>query len=571
MIDRTIGLGGMRLSTHSNRDSANGIAVIHAALNAGVRLLDTADVYCLDDHDIGHNERLIKAALDAWNGDASTVEVATKGGMRRPAGAWVPDGRAVHLKAACEASRQALGVDIIDLYQLHVVDPRVPLETSVRALAALQREGTIRRVGLCNVNVSQIEIARDIVAIDSVQVPLSVVENETLRNGVAEYCQDHGIRLIAYRPLGGARRVGSLARDALLARIAQEQDVTPQEIAVAWLCHLGRNVVPIPGPTRATHAAALAHIRALVLTDEQRSALDERFGGYVLRTPRAQRRAPDDADGDVVMIMGMPGAGKSTVAEDFVAQGYKRLNRDAQGGRLSDLITELDRGLARGEKKWVLDNTYAARADRSDVLECASRHGVPVRLIWLDTDIGDAQINAIMRLISAHGTLPMPEELRARGKTDHRYFGPDAQFRYEREVEPPRADEGFKSIEQRPFQRRPQHTGSRRAIFFDPDQADGFIETLRRHQADGWLLIGIAWRPKGGAARLDPGYEHVECVHPAGPPVCWCRKPLPGLVLDAAARFGIDLGASIIVGSAAADRTMAGRLGVQLVEPGKFA
>src|SRR5688572_16820208 len=215
-----IGLGCMRLSTHSNRDEANGIAVIHAALDAGVRFLDTADVYCLDESDIGHNERLIAKALRTWAGDAGVVEVATKGGMRRPEGAWIPDGRAVHLKAACEASRVALGVDIIDLYQLHVVDPRVSFQTSVRALAALQKDGKIRRVGLSNVNVTQIEIARDIVEIDSVQVPLSVVENEVLRNGVAEYCAEHGIRLIAYRPLGGAKRVKSLARDESLVRIA---------------------------------------------------------------------------------------------------------------------------------------------------------------------------------------------------------------------------------------------------------------------------------------------------------------------------------------------------------------
>jgi aryl-alcohol dehydrogenase-like predicted oxidoreductase len=560
----------MRLSTHSNRDRANGIAVIHAALDAGVRLLDTADVYCLDDSDVGHNERLIAEALASWSGDRGTVEVATKGGMRRPDGAWVPDGRAVHLKAACDASRRALGVDVIDLYQLHVPDPRVPFETSVRALAALQREGKVKRVGLSNVTVSQIEAAREIVEIDSVQVPLSVVENEYLRNGVAEYCAEHGIRLIAYRPLGGAKRVHSLERDELLARIATAHDASAQEIALAWLCDLASNVVPIPGPTRVEHAAALARLRSLELSAAERNELDERCGGYRLRRPRAQRQPAANATGDVVMIMGMPGAGKSTAAEEFVAQGYTRLNRDAQGGRLADLVADLDRGLATGQQKWVLDNTYASRADRNDVIECAWRHGVPARLVWLDTEIGDAQINAITRLLDAHGSLPMPEDLRARGKTDHRYFGPDAQFRYQREVEAPRADEGFASIEQRAFVRRNTGRGSNRAVFFDPAHFDQLADALKKYEADGWLPVAIAWRPGGGAPPPQSGYPYFECTHPAGPPVCWCRKPLPGLVLQATATLGIDLSGSVVLGGSAADKTMAGRLGMRF-GPGSIA
>ncbi|HEX6065428.1 MAG TPA: aldo/keto reductase [Longimicrobiales bacterium] len=567
-----IGLGCMRLSTHSNRDEANGIAVIHAALDAGVRFLDTADVYCLDEGDTGHNERLIAKALRVWDGDAGNVEVATKGGMRRPEGAWIPDGRAVQLKAACEASRIALGVDVIDLYQLHVVDPRVPIQTSVRALAALQKDGRIRRVGLSNVNVTQIEIARDIVGIDSVQVPLSVVENEVLRNGVAEYCAEHGIRLIAYRPLGGAKRVKSLTRDETLARIANTHDATPQEVALAWLCDLGTDIVPIPGPTQPAHAAALPHASRIRFDAGERAELDERFRGRVLRVPRAKRRPPDDADGDVVMVMGMPGAGKSTVAEEFVAQGHARLNRDVHGGRLSDLVTELDAGLERGQRSWVLDNTYASRADRSDVIECAWRHGVPVRLVWLDTEVGDAQINAITRLITAHGALPMPEDLKARGRTDHRYFGPDAQFRYQREMEPPSEDEGFRVIEQRAFQRMVPHTGDKRAVFFDPNEVTpANIAALRNHRDAGWLLCGIAWRPSGEKRVLENlDYEYRECTHPAGPPICWCRKPLPGLLLEAALKHRIDLGNSVIVGDSAADKTMAGRLGMRVIQLADF-
>ena len=124
---RMVGLGCMRLSTDPDRDDAAAIATLHAALDAGVTLLDTADSYCLDETERGHNERLIARALATWAGDRSRVTVATKGGIVRPEGRWQPDGRGRHLIAACEASRRALGVDRIPLYQLHSPDPRVRL------------------------------------------------------------------------------------------------------------------------------------------------------------------------------------------------------------------------------------------------------------------------------------------------------------------------------------------------------------------------------------------------------------------------------------------------------------
>src|SRR5688572_8414172 len=116
----------MRLSTEPGRDDARSVATLHAALDAGVRLLDTADAYALNDPEIGHNERLIARALSTWGGDRAAVSVATKGGLTRPHGAWVPDGRARHLTAACEASLRALGQERIRLYQLHAPDPKTP-------------------------------------------------------------------------------------------------------------------------------------------------------------------------------------------------------------------------------------------------------------------------------------------------------------------------------------------------------------------------------------------------------------------------------------------------------------
>ena len=169
-----VGMGCMRLSTERDRNASDGIAVLHAAFDAGITFFDTADAYCWDTTETGHNERLIATALDTWTGDRGRIVVATKGGLSRPQGNWIEDGRARTLVSACEASRRALGVERLQLYQLHAPDPRTPLSTSVRALAALRRDGFVEQIGLCNVNVAQIEEARQITEIASVQVELSV-------------------------------------------------------------------------------------------------------------------------------------------------------------------------------------------------------------------------------------------------------------------------------------------------------------------------------------------------------------------------------------------------------------
>src|SRR5687768_164376 len=588
-----IGLGCMRLSTAADRDDERAVSVIRAALDAGATLLDTADAYCRDDREAGHNERLIARALAGWGGDRARITVATKGGMRRPNGDWVADGRAKHLRDACDASRRALAVETIDLYQLHAVDPRTPLETSVRALARLQADGKIRDLGLCNVTVSQIQAARSIVAIAAVQVSLSPFDDENLRNGVAEYCRDNGIPLIAYRPLGG-ERVKQLARDPVLRDIAAKHGATHEEIALAWLLSFGSSIVPIPGATRVESASSLSRALAIALEENDRVALDERFFGRLLRVSRAERRPPDNASGEVVLVMGMPGAGKTAAARELEACGYERLNRDALGGSLADLVPRLDAILAAGRRMVVLDNTYPTRRSRNEVIESAWRRGVPARCIWLTTEIAAAQINSIQRMLDVHGALPTPEEIRELGKKDPRYLLPDAQFRYERTVEPPTLDEGFVSVETRVFARVAVDR-SARALIFDFDELVGggapvlhaedvTIEAARRdalvrHRDDGWFLFVHAWRPQ--LARNETTREDVDacfarlrrvlgdpvdteyCPHDAGPPVCWCRKPIPGSVLEFASRRGVSIERSIVVGASAADRTLAARIGAR--------
>jgi aryl-alcohol dehydrogenase-like predicted oxidoreductase len=557
MLDRLPAMGCMRLSTEAQRDEDRAVATVHAALDAGVRLLDTADAYCRDASDVGHNERLIARALATWSCDASAVRVATKGGLTRPGGRWESDGRARHLRAACEASLRALGVGRIFLYQLHAPDPAVPLATSVRALAALQRDGLVEHVGLCNVTVAQLREARDLVDVASVQIELGPWHDAGFRSGVAESCAEHGIRVLAHRPLGGAAKAARLARDAGVTAIAQRHGASAAEVVLAWLAGLG--VTPLPGPTRPEHARSLG--TAVALTDDDRQALDARFpAARVLRVPRAERRPPDEADGDVVLVMGLPAAGKSTLARDLLARGYERLNRDEAGGSLADLLPALDAHLAAGRRRIVLDNTYGARAARSAVVETAWAHGVPVRCVHLRTSLEDAQVNACARMVERYGRLLEPDEMKAAARKDPSVLAPHALFRHRRELEEPDPSEGFARIQNVPFVRRPLEGGGGRAVVVRLDGASP--EALRRvaaRRADGTLVLGAAWGPPA-EADVD---ELVRCAHAQdGPPVCWCRRPLPGLGILLIARHRLDPARCTYFGRDPADRAWAGVLGL---------
>jgi aryl-alcohol dehydrogenase-like predicted oxidoreductase len=262
-----LGLGGMPMSLAGRPPEAQSIEVIHAALDGGITLIDTADVYCVDDADIGHNERLIAKALKAWRGDRSKILVATKGGLRRPKGDWRVDARPERLREACEKSLAALGVERIALYQLHAVDDAVPFAASVGALAELRQAGKIEHVGLSNVSPSQIEEARAIVEIASVQNRCHVLDRRAFDHGVVAACEKHGIGFLAYSPVGGSRGRAKLAQDPKLMALGKTLGATPEEIAIAWLVRKSPAIVPIPGASRMESLRSILRAAELTLDD----------------------------------------------------------------------------------------------------------------------------------------------------------------------------------------------------------------------------------------------------------------------------------------------------------------
>lgn len=267
-----IGFGGMPLSIQGRPSEEQGRLVLHAAIDAGMTLLDTADVYCMDDEDIGHNERLIASALRERD-DRDAIRVATKAGLRRPRGAWTNDASPKHIREACEQSLRALETERIWLYQLHAPDPQVELESSVEAFAELQRAGKFQHFGLSNVSVAQIGKAAAILPVVSVQNRLNPYFRENVK--VAEYCATKGITFLAYSPVGGGRLAKKLPQFDLLADLARSHDRSVHAVTIAWVRAKGGTVVPIPAARTIEHARDSAAAGEIVLTPEELRSIDE--------------------------------------------------------------------------------------------------------------------------------------------------------------------------------------------------------------------------------------------------------------------------------------------------------
>ena len=255
-----IGLGCMGLPA----DERLVLDTIAAATGAGITVFDTAHAYGADRAGLGHNKRVVARALRAADRQRS-ARIVTKGGMTRPDGAWVPDGRAKAIAADCEASLAALDGLSIDLYLIHAPDPRTPWRTSVRALARLVEEGLVQRVGLANMTRTQLDEALELAPIAAVQVALSPLEDRALRGGVVARCTELGLTLIAHSPLGGPHGARTLDRRHELAEIAARHSATPADAALAWLLGLSPAVVAIPGARRPESARSAARAAALEL------------------------------------------------------------------------------------------------------------------------------------------------------------------------------------------------------------------------------------------------------------------------------------------------------------------
>jgi histidinol phosphatase-like enzyme len=295
--------------------------------------------------------------------------------------------------------------------------------------------------------------------------------------------------------------------------------------------------------------------------------------------------------------MGTAGAGKSTLAAELAARGYERLNRDDAGGRLVDLLPELDARLRAGPRRVVLDNTYLTRASRNAVVEAAWARGAPVRCLWLQTSLEDAQVNVVQRMLARHGRLLGPDEMKRAAREDPGAVGPGVLFRHRRELEPPEPDEGFVRVEAMPFERRSRPGFDRRALVFwydgvvrrslrgartprSPEDVvliPGARDIIQRHLQEGWIVAGVSWHPEVAsgamtAAEVEATFarthellgadiEAAWCPHADGPPTCWCRKPLPGLGVALIEHHRLDAAQCVYVGRDPTDRAFARTLG----------
>ena len=278
MTVSAIGLGGMPMSIEGRPERSRSIATIHAALEAGITLFDTADAYHVGADEVGHNETLIAEALSSYGGDTSEVLVATKGGHLRPGdGSWTIDASPEHLRSACDASLGRLGVEAIGLYQLHRPDTSgVPYEESVGAIRDLLDAGKIRMAGISNADPDQIRTAQDVLGGRLVSVQNQYSPAYRSSEPELRLCQELGIAFLPWSPLGGISRAASLgSRFAPFQEIADARGVSPQQVTLAWMLAAAPVVIPIPGSSRPETVLDSARSLELDLSTDELERLDQ--------------------------------------------------------------------------------------------------------------------------------------------------------------------------------------------------------------------------------------------------------------------------------------------------------
>ncbi|WP_246955066.1 aldo/keto reductase [Brachybacterium sp. Marseille-Q7125] len=280
-----IGLGVMPLSqgrgTVATREQSR--ATVHAALDAGVTLLDTADIYAPSWDTMGHNEQIVADALASWDGDRSQVIVATKGGITRGEGeSWGRDGSAAYLRSALEKSLVNLQMEQVDLYYWHRPDRSIRYAEGVEALAALQQEGLIREIGISNANTEEIDVALEVLGDGGLAAVQNQFSPTYFHTSLPElrYCAERGIAFVPWSPLGGTGggAAGIGTRFPQIARVAAAHDVSPQQVVLAWELSLGEHVIPIPGASRPQTIRDSAAAMTLQLTDDELAELNQIIG-----------------------------------------------------------------------------------------------------------------------------------------------------------------------------------------------------------------------------------------------------------------------------------------------------
>lgn len=616
-LEVPLGLGLLRLSVEGRPSDIDAIAVIHFALNHGIRLLDTADSYAIGESDPHYGEHLARQALESWRGPRDEVRILTKVGLTRLAGRWVPNGRPDHIRSAVDRSLLALGVDRLFLLQLHARDPNTPFEETLAALAELQRNGKVEHLGLCNVSVDEVRQAQRHFTVAAIQNELSVINRKAAADSTLALAAELGIPFLAHRPLGGHAKVAQLRKHPVLMALGERHQSMPAELALAALRDAAPHIVPLVGATRIASVKSSLQSLQIKLDASDRLALSAAFpfadrahasptAVHAIQIEGSAPSGPVDAP-EVVVVMGIQGAGKSELVSQYVTAGYVRINRDEEGGRLEDLIPLLRQHLSEGRQRVVLDNTYPTRLSRMPIIAAAREFGIPARCRHLDTPLAEAHFNIALRMVAKYGTPLGPDEMKLFRKVDPTLPPPMALVKWLAGFEPPGLDEGFASIERIPFQRRfdPSHTGKgllldvdgtlRRTISGEvyPRHPDDVLllpnrrEVLSRWVADGYQLFFVSNQSGIAAGRVShplaqqafyrtaallnlPVTEISYCPHPSQPVGCFCRKPMPGLGVYLMQRHKLSRDHLIMVGDMDSDAHFAAGIGARFIHADKF-
>lgn len=604
-------LGLLRLGTEGRPEKPQAIEVIHHALDRGIRVLDLADVYALDEKDLHYAERLAGEALQSWDGPRDEVLMITKAGLSRPKGRWRPNAKPERLRKSVDGSLEALGVEQLFLFLLHVNDPQTPFEDSLETLAELQQAGKIKHLGLCNVGAPEVYQAQRHFEVTALQCELSVQSRKTATGGLVRLCRQLGIPFLAHRPLGGHAKVDKLLKNRAMKPLVKKYGGSPHEAALATLLDLPDPVLPVVGATRIESIDSSLRALQLKFDDEDREARQkisfepteealEEIAPPETPTdlPKLKPAAGPGEQPEVVLVMGVQGAGKSESVSAYEQAGYARLNRDLEGGKLVDLVPKLDELLASGKQRVVLDNTYPSRLSRYPFIRTAHKHGVPVRCVYLDTPIHEAQVNVVLRMLDRYGRLPGGDEFAELAKTDPNLPPPAAMVTFAGNLEPPHEDEGLSAIDVISFERRPTPSYENKGLLLDvdgtlrvtksgefyprdPDDIEvlaGRREVLQQWLDRGYQLFFVSNQSGVSSKKLTqedaeacfqrtielldlPITEVMFCPHKAFPIGCFCRKPLPGMGVQLIEKYQLDRNQLVMVGDMDSDQQFATAIG----------